>query len=221
MSKLRLVVLISGGGSNLQAIIDAVESGSLNAEIGLVLSNKPEAGGLERAKKHGIATAVLDHKSFASRDAFDRELADQIQAASPDLVILAGFMRILTPDFVAGFEGRLLNIHPSLLPKYPGLNTHQRAIDAGDEVHGVTVHFVTAELDGGPPILQSGVIIEQSDTAETLAAKVLKQEHVIYPLVIHWFGEGRLHLAKGEAFFDNEALPSTGMSYNQSEMLLD
>ena len=177
----RLVVLISGGGSNLQAFIDAAADPAYPCEVVAVISNRAGVFGLERAARAGIPAEVLDHTAFASRDAFDAALADRIDAYAPDLVILAGFMRILTPGFVTRYAGRLLNIHPSLLPKYPGLHTHQRAIDAGDAEAGATVHLVTEELDGGPVILQARVQVLPGDTADTLAARVLVEEHRIYP----------------------------------------
>ena len=191
----RLVVLISGGGSNLQAFIDASADPAYPCEVVAVISNRAGVFGLERAARAGIPAEVLDHTAFASRDAFDAALADRIDAYAPDLVILAGFMRILTPGFVTRYAGRLLNIHPSLLPKYPGLHTHQRAIDAGDAEAGATVHLVTEELDGGPVILQARVPVLPGDTADTLAARVLVEEHRIYPeaarLVSLGWGEPR------------------------------
>ncbi len=191
----RLVVLISGGGSNLQAFIDAAADPAYPCEVVAVISNRAGVFGLERAARAGIPAEVLDHTAFASRDAFDAALADRIDAYAPDLVILAGFMRILTPGFVTRYAGRLLNIHPSLLPKYPGLHTHQRAIDAGDAEAGATVHLVTEELDGGPVILQARVPVLPDDTADTLAARVLVEEHRIYPeaarLVSLGWGEPR------------------------------
>ncbi len=207
---LRVVVLISGGGSNLQALIDGQACGQLPIHIACVLSNKAEVGGLTRAEKAGIPQQVLDHRSFASREAFDAAMREAIDAYQPDLVVLAGFMRILTPEFVRHYLGRMLNIHPSLLPKYPGLHTHQRAIDAGDREAGVTVHFVTEELDGGPAVIQAKVPILDGDDADTLAARVLVQEHQIYPLAVHWFAEGRLQLTPQGASLDGELLASTG-----------
>lgn len=209
--KRRLVILISGGGSNLQSFMDACAEGSLNAEIAAVISNKVSAKGLERAANAGIPNIVLDHTEFPSRGEFDAALGDIIDSFSPDLVILAGFMRILTPPFVNRFLGRLMNIHPSLLPKYPGLHTHQRAIDAGDKKAGATVHFVTAELDGGPAIVQAEVPIFKKDTAEILAARVLEYEHHIYPLAAQWYCEGRLELDDGDVLLDNELLPEGGV----------
>lgn len=211
----RIVVLISGSGSNLQSLIDAGQRGQLgDASVVAVLSNKPGAYGLERAQQAGIATDCVEHQRFDSREAFDGALRDAIDQHQPDLVILAGFMRILTPDFVRHYRGRLLNIHPSLLPKYPGLHTHQRALDAGDAEAGATVHFVTEELDGGPPIIQAKVPTLPDDSAETLAARVLSKEHRIYPLAARWFAEGRLQLNDSEARLDDKALPSTGWQYS-------
>lgn len=208
----KIVVLISGSGSNLQAIIDACQAGDINADIAMVISNRPKTLGLQRAEQAGIATRCIDHTLFESRSAFDQELMQVIDAAKPDVVVLAGFMRILTEKFVNNFLGRLVNIHPSLLPKYPGLHTHQRAIDAGDSVAGVTVHFVTAELDGGPAIIQSQVPINTDDNADSLASKVLIEEHKIYPKAISWLIDGRLSLTQGKAILDNEILTQHGYS---------
>lgn len=207
----RIVVLISGSGSNLQAFIDATANGDLPAEIASVISNRADAFGLERAQQAQIPTAVLDHKLFASREDFDAALRTLIDSYQPDLLILAGFMRILTADFVRHFHGRLLNIHPSLLPKYPGLHTHQRALDAGDSEAGATVHFVTEELDGGPAIVQVRVPIIAGDTATSLAQRILQHEHAIYPLAARWFAEGRLVLRNNRAELDGELLPPTGV----------
>ncbi|RMG33694.1 MAG: phosphoribosylglycinamide formyltransferase [Gammaproteobacteria bacterium] len=190
--KLRLVVLISGGGSNLQAIIDACREGRIDAEVVAVISNRPEAYGLQRAREAGIPAEIVDHTAFPDRQAFERELAAHIDRYEPDLVILAGFMRILTPGFVTHYKGRMLNIHPSLLPHFQGLHTHRRALEAGHERHGASVHFVTEELDGGPVVLQVEVPVLPGDDEQTLAARVLEQEHRIYPTVIQWFAEGRL-----------------------------
>ena len=209
-----LAILISGRGSNMQAFIDACASGELDATIGLVISNNPDAAGLERAAAAGIQTCCINHRDFASREAFDAALVERLQQQRVDLVILAGFMRILTPVFIEPFAGRLLNIHPSLLPKYPGLNTHQRALDAGDTEAGVTVHFVTPELDGGPPILQASVPVLPDDTADTLAARVIVEEHVIYPMAARWYLEGRLLLTEEGACLDGKVLPSTGAQYS-------
>ncbi|MCG7546122.1 phosphoribosylglycinamide formyltransferase [Pseudoalteromonas sp. MM17-2] len=214
MAHARLVVLISGSGSNLQAIIDACAAGNVPAEVCAVISNKADAYGLERARNSGIRAEVLDHKAFASRDEYDVALGELIDSFSPDCVVLAGFMRILTPSLVQKFKGKMLNIHPSLLPKYQGLNTHQRALDANDKVHGVSVHFVTEELDGGPVIVQAQVPIENGDTAQTLAQKVHAQEHIIYPLVVKWFSEQRLTMEDNYAVLDNNTLPSQGADLN-------
>ena len=209
----RLAILISGRGSNMQAFIEACASGELDAQISVVISNNTDAAGLERAAQAGIATCCIDHRAFPSREAFDQALVDQLQARRADLVILAGFMRILTPVFIKPFAGRLLNIHPSLLPKYPGLHTHQRALDAGDTEAGVTVHFVTPELDGGPPIVQARVPIVAGDNAQTLAARVILKEHVIYPLAAQWYLQGRLKLTNQGAYLDGNPIPATGIQH--------
>ena len=209
----RLAILISGRGSNMQAFIEACASGELDAQISVIISNNADAAGLERAAQAGIATCCIDHRAFPSREAFDQALVDQLQARRADLVILAGFMRILTPVFIKPFAGRLLNIHPSLLPKYPGLHTHQRALDAGDTEAGVTVHFVTPELDGGPPIIQARVPIVAGDNAQTLAARVILEEHVIYPLAAQWYLQGRLKLTNQGAYLDGNPIPATGIQH--------
>ncbi len=209
----RVVVLISGGGTNLQALIDGQENGTLPIEICAIISNKDRVRGLERAEKHNIPAVVLDHKLFASREAFDQRLQEIIDTLEPDIVVLAGFMRILTPGFTGHFEGKMINIHPSLLPKYQGLHTHQRAIDAGDTEHGATVHFVTAELDGGPPIIQARVPIAESDTSDTLAARVLEKEHKIFPLAVRWIAEKKIEMREKHAYLDGEKLPETGFIY--------
>jgi phosphoribosylglycinamide formyltransferase-1 len=210
----RIVVLISGGGSNLQAIIDACANGTVPATVAAVVSNKADAFGLERAAKAGIATEVIDHREFADRESFDDALLARVQQYQPDLVILAGFMRILTANFITPLLGKMINIHPSLLPKYTGLHTHQRAIDAGESHAGATVHFVTVELDGGPPVIQSAVPILAGDDAASLAARVLEQEHKIFPLAATWFCEDRLILDQGKAVLDGNILPSTGFAFN-------
>jgi phosphoribosylglycinamide formyltransferase-1 len=197
-----IVVLISGGGSNLQAIIDEIAAGRVNARIAAVISNKAQAYGLVRAEKAGLSTEVIDHTAFESREAFDEMLASVIDIYQPDLVVLAGFMRILTAGFVEHYQGEMLNIHPSLLPKYRGINTHQRALEAGDKEHGLSIHFVTPELDGGPVILQAYVDILSEDTADVLANRVLEQEHVVYPMVIDWFARGRVSLLDNQIIFD-------------------
>jgi phosphoribosylglycinamide formyltransferase-1 len=195
----RIVILISGRGSNMAALIAARESGRLPVDIAAVISNRPAAAGLETAARAGIAAAVLDHKAFAGRDAFDAALAQLIDGYAPDLVVLAGFMRILGDAFVRHYAGRLLNIHPSLLPAFPGLETHQRALAEGVRIHGCTVHFVTPALDHGPVVIQAAVPVLADDNEATLAARVLAQEHVIYPQAVRWFAEGRLQLVDGRA----------------------
>ncbi|SBS26041.1 Phosphoribosylglycinamide formyltransferase [Marinomonas aquimarina] len=208
-----VVVLISGSGSNLQALIDQSLQGNLDIDIKAVISNKASAFGLERAAKAGIASHALDHKQFESREAFDHALMELIDQYQPKLVVLAGFMRILTEDFTRHYEGRMLNIHPSLLPKYKGLNTHQRAIDAGEAEHGVSVHFVTSELDAGSVVLQANTEISSDETADSLAQKVHALEHIIYPLSVKWFSSGRLTFQHGQAVLDGEALPESGVRY--------
>ncbi|MHA6494773.1 phosphoribosylglycinamide formyltransferase [Pseudomonas borbori] len=210
-----VVVLISGSGSNLQALIDSIQADAETstghpARIGAVLANRADAYGLSRAQQAGIPTQVLDHKQFDGRDAFDAALIKAIDGYAPDLVVLAGFMRILTPAFVRHYAGRLLNIHPSLLPKYKGLHTHQRALEAGDSEHGCSVHFVTEELDGGPLVVQAVVPVQPQDTPDSLARRVHEQEHRIYPLALRWFAEGRLSLTDQGALLDGEPLPATG-----------
>ncbi|MDR8017329.1 phosphoribosylglycinamide formyltransferase [Ectopseudomonas guguanensis] len=205
-----VVVLISGSGSNLQALIDSVAQDGNPARIAAVISNRADAYGLQRAKQAGIATELLDHKQFDGREAFDAALIQAIDAHQPDLVVLAGFMRILTPGFVQHYAGRLLNIHPSLLPRHKGLHTHQRALEADDSEHGCSVHFVTEELDGGPLVVQAVLPVMADDTAESLASRVHQQEHQIYPLAVRWFAEGRLRLGAQGAMLDGEPLPASG-----------
>lgn len=204
--RLRIVVLISGRGSNLQAILDSVARGELPVEICAVISNRPAAQGLERARRAGIPALTLDHKAFAGRDDFDAALTELIDSYHPDLLVMAGFMRRLTPGFMEHYQGRMINIHPSLLPKFPGLHTHERAITAGEQEHGASVHFVTLEVDAGPVILQARVPVLPEDDPDTLAARVLEQEHLIYPLAIRWFAEGRIRLEGNRAFFDDQPL---------------
>jgi phosphoribosylglycinamide formyltransferase-1 len=184
----KIVILISGRGSNMQAILEA----RLPLTVAAVISNDPQAGGLATAQEHGIATRVIDHRAYGDRAAFDTALANEINAFKPDLVVLAGFMRILTADFVNRYRGRLLNIHPSLLPAFTGLHTHRRALEAGVKVHGCSVHFVTAELDHGPIVIQASVAVHEDDSEETLAARVLAEEHRIYPQALRWFCADRL-----------------------------
>lgn len=192
-----IVILISGRGSNMEALVHAAKTEQWPARIAAVISNKADAKGLEFAASHGIPTAVVANKDFASRADFDAALQETIDRFAPDLLVLAGFMRILTPAFVEHYDGRLLNIHPSLLPKFPGLHTHEQALAAGELVHGATVHFVTAELDHGPVVAQASVDVLPGDTADTLAARVLVQEHQLYPRAIRLFIENRLSIDNG------------------------
>ncbi|MRT54951.1 phosphoribosylglycinamide formyltransferase [Enterobacteriaceae bacterium RIT693] len=205
-----IVVLISGNGSNLQAIIDACQQKKINGTISAVFSNKADAFGLERAREAGIPAHALAASEFASREAFDRQLMQEIDAWAPDVVVLAGYMRILSPAFVARYSGRLLNIHPSLLPKYPGLHTHRQVLENGDEEHGTSVHFVTDELDGGPVILQAKVPVFEGDDEDEITARVQHQEHAIYPLVVSWFIDGRLKMRHNAAWLDDVQLPPQG-----------
>ncbi|MGP8307350.1 phosphoribosylglycinamide formyltransferase [Vibrio sp. YIC-376] len=212
-----IVVLISGSGSNLQAILEACEANMPNAQVAAVFSNKADAYGLERAKKFNVDGHFVDPKAFESRDAFDAELMKQIDQYKPDAVILAGYMRILSSEFVQHYMGKMINIHPSLLPKYPGLHTHQRAIDAKDKEHGTSVHFVTEELDGGPIVLQAKVPVFEDDDAETLAARVQTQEHTIYPIVTKWLVEDRLKMLNGKACLDGKELGEHGYAAAEDE----
>ena len=201
----KIVILIAGRGSNMEAIVRAQIPG---AEVSAVIANRPDAAGLAFAVDHGIVTQVVDHKAYPSREAFDVALADAIDAYRPDLVVLAGFMRVLTDAFVARYAGRLLNIHPSLLPSFPGLHTHRKAIEAGVRVHGATVHFVTPTLDCGPVVIQAAVPVLPGDDEATLARRVLEQEHRIYPQAVRWFVDGRLTLTDGRVLVQGEgALP--------------
>jgi phosphoribosylglycinamide formyltransferase-1 len=193
----RIVILISGRGSNMRSIVETCEHERWPARVVAVISNRADAAGLEFATRHGIATAVVDHKAFASREAFDAALGGAIDAQAPDLVVLAGFMRILGGDLVRCYEGRMLNIHPSLLPAFPGLHTHRRAIEAGCKLAGATVHFVTTELDHGPIVLQAAVPLLPDDDEHALAARVLAKEHVIYPRAVRWFVQGQLRSEHG------------------------
>lgn len=213
--KKKIVVLISGNGSNLQAIIDAVQAGRIHAEICGVISNKADAYGLERAKAAHIPTFVFNRKDFESNAAMDHAVADQISALQADLIVLAGYMKILTSAFTQRFAGKILNIHPSLLPKYPGLNTYQRAIDAGDTEHGMSIHFVNEEVDGGAVVLQAKVPIYPDDEIADIAERVHEQEHRCYPLVIQWFCAGRLKLVNQQAFLDETLLPVQGYALDE------
>lgn len=206
LEKTKVVVLISGSGTNLQTLIDQCNDGTLPIEIVSVISNVPEAYGLLRAYKAGIPTEIIDNKKFPDRSSYDQELLKSIDKYQPDLLVLAGFMRILSEKFVNHYLGRMLNVHPSLLPKYRGLNTHQRALDNKDKVHGVSIHFVTPELDGGPVIIQSEVPVLATDTAEILSKRVQEQEHIIYPIAISWFALNRLKLNKNHLEYDGKIL---------------
>jgi len=201
-TRCKTAILISGSGTNLQAFIDRVASGALDLELSVVFSNNPDAFGLVRARDVDIPTACIEHGHFANRDLFDRAIADKLDEWQPDLLVLAGFMRILSAGFVARYAGRILNIHPALLPAYPGLDTHRRVLDAGDEWHGSTVHFVTEELDGGPRILQGRLPVIASESAEQLAERVQTVEHQIYPEAAGWVGEGRVEFRDGRTWID-------------------
>jgi len=203
----RTAILISGSGTNLQAFIDAVANGDLDLDLCVVFSNRPDAYGLQRAAKAGIPTACIEHGDYPDRESFDHAVIAELERFNPDLLILAGFMRILSPGFVAHYEGRILNIHPALLPKYPGLNTHQRALDAGDEWHGSTVHFVTEELDGGPRILQGRLRITPGESADELQTRVQAVEHRIYPEAAGLVGSRRVVFRDGEAIIDGKPAP--------------
>jgi phosphoribosylglycinamide formyltransferase-1 len=206
LSKCRTAILISGSGTNLQSFIDKTASGEVDLELCLVFSNRPNAYGLTRAEAAGIPTACIEHGGFDSREHFDRAVAAMLDAYAPELLVLAGFMRILSPWFVRHYEGRVLNIHPALLPAYPGLDTHQRVLDAGEKWHGSTVHFVTEELDGGPCILQGRLAVHPGETADELCARVQAIEHQIYPEAANWFGQGRLEMRDGDAWLDGKRL---------------
>jgi len=202
----RAAILISGSGTNLQSFIDQAHADQLDVDIVKVLSNRPDAYGLTRARSASIATACVEHRDFADREAFDRAVAATLDEHEPELVVLAGFMRILSPWFVRHYEGKILNIHPALLPKYPGLDTHARVLEAGDSRHGSTVHFVTDELDGGPRILAGRIAVDPNESADELQARVQALEHQIYPQAAQWFAEGRLTFRDGAALLDGEKL---------------
>ena len=206
-----LVVLISGRGSNLQAIIDAVRAGELPADIRAVISSEPGAPGTARARTAGIPTHVVNYRDYGARESFDQALMQRIDAYQPQLVVLAGFMRILGKDFIDHYAGRLLNIHPSLLPAFPGLNTHARALQSGAAQHGASVHFVTHAVDGGPVIIQAAVPVLPDDTVATLAERVLQEEHRIYPLAIRWFIDGRLSVEHGRVLVDGKPSSEQGL----------
>ena len=207
----RIVILISGRGSNMASILDAVASGEMPVQIAAVLSNRPEATGLELARTRGIPVGSVDHRDYENREAFDRALAQRIDDFSPDLLVLAGFMRILSDTFVTHYAGRMINIHPSLLPLFPGLRTHRQALEAGVRVHGCTVHFVTPHLDHGPIIAQAVVPVVDGDDEASLAARVLVQEHRIYPAAVRWFVEGRLSIENGRVRLEGAQSVSAGL----------
>jgi len=213
---IKLVVLISGNGSNLQAIIDEIENGQLNAIITCVISNRPDAAGLQRAAKANIKTQVVNHQDFDSREGFDQALMETIDQAQPDLVVLAGFMRILSDPFVEHYLGRLINIHPSLLPKYQGLNTHQRVLDAGDVEHGATVHYVIPELDSGPIVLQASVPVRPNDDAAVLANRVHEIEHQIYPESIRRIAASQVTFSNGVVYYNQQPI-----TYEQQQLKLN
>ena len=202
-----IVILISGRGSNMESLLNGVAEGTLPVRVAAVISNRPEAKGLEAAAAQDVETCVVDHTRFDTREAFDAAMIKTIDSYSPDLVVLAGFMRILTDAFVRRYEGRLLNIHPSLLPSFPGLHTHRRALEEGVRVHGCTVHFVTPQLDHGPVVVQAAVPVLDGDDEATLAARVLVQEHQVYPMAVRWFAEERLRLVDGHVVFEAEQEP--------------
>ena len=206
MSTPSIVILISGSGSNLQAIIDAVAEKKIHAHISAVISNRPDVSGLTKAQSAGIDTIIIDHTEFAERQQFDEALARQVAELKPDLIVLAGFMRILPKAFIEEYEGRILNIHPSLLPEFKGMHTHRRVLEAGHEQHGASVHFVSNELDSGPVVIQAKLAVLDDDDEASLAARVLKQEHIIYPLAIEWFTSGRLSLVNNHVHFDNKPI---------------
>ena len=206
-----IVILISGRGSNMLSLLDAIEQGQLSVRVAAVIANRPEAEGLQLAAARGIPTQLVDHRNYASREAFDAELAERIDALAPDLVVLAGFMRILSDDFVKHFAGRMINIHPSLLPAYPGLHTHRRALADGVRVHGCTIHFVTPTLDHGPIIAQAAVPVLDNDDEASLAHRVLAEEHRLYPLAVRWFVEGRLRIVDARVHVAGEPSASVAL----------
>jgi phosphoribosylglycinamide formyltransferase-1 len=204
-ARCKTAILISGSGTNLQAFIDAAARGALNLELSVVLSNRPDAFGLVRANEAGIPTVCIDHRHYSDRRSFDSAVNSKLDEWRPELLVLAGFMRILSAGFVENYAGKIVNIHPALLPAYPGLNTHQRVLDAGDKWHGSTVHFVTEELDGGPRILQGRLPVIEGESARSLAARVQSVEHQIYPEAAGWVGEGRVEFREGRAYIDGAA----------------
>lgn len=214
----KIVVLISGNGSNLQAIIDAIKTHHWPIEIAAVISDQPTAYGLQRATQAGISTQVLSKAEYPRRADYDQHLKKIIDAYQPDLLVLAGFMRILTPEFVTHYQGKLINIHPSLLPNYKGLHTHQRALDAGEQYHGVSVHFVTEELDGGPLIAQMKFAIESNDDATSLQQRIHQLEHRLYPTIILWLAQKRLLLTASGVQFDNDYIATNGMELTKEQL---
>lgn len=206
----QLAVLISGSGTNLQAIMDAQKAGTLDTEIAVVFSNRANAAGLERAAQAGIPTASLDHRDYPDREQFDQAMIEVLTPYAPDTVVLAGFMRILSAVFVRHYAGQLINIHPSLLPKYRGLNTHARALEAGDSEHGCSIHFVTEELDGGPLIAQAPIAVHANDTVDSLSKRVQQREHLLYPQVLQWRAQDRLELTDNGVVLDGKPLPAQG-----------
>ena len=206
----QLAVLISGSGTNLQAIMDAQKAGTLDAETAVVFSNRANAAGLERAAQAGIPTASLDHRDYPDREQFDQAMIEVLTPYAPDTVVLAGFMRILSAVFVRHYAGQLINIHPSLLPKYRGLNTHARALEAGDSEHGCSIHFVTEELDGGPLIAQAPISVHANDTVDSLSKRVQQREHLLYPQVLQWRAQDRLELTDNGVVLDGKPLPAQG-----------
>ena len=206
MSSKNIVVLISGSGTNLQAIIDAVDEGRIDATIAAVVSNRADAKGLQRAQQAHIDTVVVDPQNHPDRVAYDQALIAEIDKCQPDLIVLAGYMRILSNHFIDHYKNSILNIHPSLLPEFKGLHTHRRALEASKRVHGASVHFVSNELDSGPVVIQAEVPVQENDTEASLAARVLQQEHIIYPMAIAWYVDGRLKLNGNDVLLDDEAL---------------
>ena len=207
MEQNSIVVLISGTGTNLQAIIDATRDGRINSNIAAVISNRPDAKGLDRAKKAGIDAVVIDSNTNGDRNEYDARLIAAIDHYQPALVVLAGFMRILSDAFIDHYCNRILNIHPSLLPEFKGLHTHRRVLEAGKQTHGASVHFVNNELDSGPVVIQAEVPVYKDDTEQVLAARVLEQEHIIYPMAISWFIDGRLEVNDNKVLLDSNVLP--------------
>jgi phosphoribosylglycinamide formyltransferase-1 len=220
-TKKNIVVLVSGSGSNLQAIIDACESGCINGQVIAVISNVADVYALQRAAAHNIKAITLVHKDYADRVSFDSELAKKISDLQADVIVLAGFMRILSAPFVEQFAGKLFNIHPSLLPKYPGLHTHKKALTNNDEYHGCSIHFVTAELDGGPLVIQSRIAINASDTEQTLITRIAEKEWLIYPLILSWFCQERLRLVDDQVWLDNNKIKNEGLLYEDILQLED